>query len=84
LDCDDAIHKIYHYLDGELTLFKRQAIARHLDACPPCARGFDFEAELRTLIASRCRDEVPADLKRRIAEAIGHTPSDGGEGSITI
>jgi mycothiol system anti-sigma-R factor len=84
LDCDDAIHKIYHYLDGELTPFKRRAIAKHLDDCPPCARGFDFEVELRLLIASRCRDEVPPGLRQRIAEAIGHTLPDDGEGQITI
>jgi mycothiol system anti-sigma-R factor len=84
LDCDDAIHKIYHYLDGELTLFKRQAITRHLDACPPCARGFDFEADLRILIASRCRDEVPPELRRRVAEALGYPLPDGGDSQISI
>jgi hypothetical protein len=28
--------------------------------------------ELRVLIAKKCHDDVPADLRRRIAEAIGH------------
>ncbi len=28
--------------------------------------------ELRILIAKKCHDDVPADLRRRIAEAIGH------------
>jgi mycothiol system anti-sigma-R factor len=71
MDCDDAIIRIYQYLDGELTIWRRRAIARHLDECPPCAEGFDFEIELRQVIASKCRDEVPPELKRRIAEAIG-------------
>jgi mycothiol system anti-sigma-R factor len=85
LDCDDAIHRIYHYLDGELTPFKRAAIARHLDDCPPCAKGFDFEVDLRLLIATRCRDEVPTDLKRRIAEAIGHPlTGEEPEGTVTL
>jgi len=84
LDCDDTIHKIYHYLDGELTPLKRRAIAKHLDDCPPCARGFDFEVELRLLIASRCRDEVPPELKRRIAQALGYALPDEGEGQVTI
>jgi mycothiol system anti-sigma-R factor len=70
MDCDDAIYRIYQYLDGELTVWRRRAITRHLDDCPPCAQGFDFEIELRQVIASKCRDEVPPDLKRRIAEAI--------------
>lgn len=71
MDCDDAIYRIYQYLDGELTVWRRRAISRHLDDCPPCAQGFDFEIELRQVIASKCRDEVPPELKRRIAEAIG-------------
>ena len=72
MDCNDAIHQIYHFLDGELTDEKREVIAHHLDLCPPCSQGFDFETELRVLIARKCRDDVPPDLLRRIAEAIGH------------
>lgn len=73
MDCDHAIHRVYEYLDGELTVWRRQAIARHLDECPPCAQGFTFEVELRQVIVSKCREEVPADLRRRIAEALGLT-----------
>jgi mycothiol system anti-sigma-R factor len=71
MDCDEAIVRIYQYLDGELTVWRRRAIARHLDECPPCAHGFDFEVELRQVVASKCRDEVPPELKLRIAQAIG-------------
>jgi mycothiol system anti-sigma-R factor len=74
MDCEHAIQRIYEYLDGELTAYKRAAIARHLDECPPCAHGFDFEIELRQVIAFKCRDEVPPDLRRRIAAALGHEP----------
>jgi mycothiol system anti-sigma-R factor len=79
MDCDGAIHRVYHYLDGEMTVWKRRAIKRHLDDCPPCAQGFDFEIELRQVISSKCRDDVPPDLKRRIAEALGvQSASDAG------
>lgn len=70
MDCDGAIERVYTYLDGELTVWKRQAITRHLDECPPCSQGFSFEFEIRRVIATRCRDEAPADLRRRIAESI--------------
>jgi mycothiol system anti-sigma-R factor len=80
MDCDKAIHRIYSYLDGELTVWHRWSIARHLDDCPPCAQGFDFEIELRQVIASKCRDEVPPHLKRRIAAALGKPlPDEPGE-----
>jgi mycothiol system anti-sigma-R factor len=72
MDCDHAIHRVYEYLDGELTVWKRRAISRHLDECPPCARGFTFELELRQVVVSKCYEEVPADLKARIARALGY------------
>jgi mycothiol system anti-sigma-R factor len=70
VDCDEAVHQLYHYLDGELTDERRREIARHLDLCEPCAGAAGFEAELRVVIASHCRDRVPDALIRRIADAI--------------
>lgn len=75
MDCEDAIRELYSYLDGELTTRKRHAIAQHLDDCPPCAQGYEFEVELRQVIVSRCHDEVPEDLRRRVARAIGEEPT---------
>jgi len=69
-DCDDAIHELYTFLDGELTESRRVEIGRHLDDCPPCFNQFDFEAELRQIIASKCRDTVPESLRQRIAEVL--------------
>ncbi|HET6795227.1 MAG TPA: mycothiol system anti-sigma-R factor [Acidimicrobiales bacterium] len=69
-DCSEAIVRLYHFLDGELTEERRVEIRRHLDDCGPCLEAFDFEAEVRVMIAARCRDEVPESLRIRIASAI--------------
>ena len=69
-NCDDALHELYGYIDGELTPERRNAIQHHLDDCPPCYEAFDFEAELRIVIARKCTETVPESLKQRIAEAI--------------
>ena len=74
MDCEKAIHEVYSYLDGELTVWKRMAITRHLDDCPPCLQGFSFEVELRQVIVSKCTEEVPEALRIRIAEARGLGP----------
>lgn len=71
-NCNDALHELYHFLDGELTDDRRQQIQAHLEHCPPCFEGFDFEAELRAVIARKCCEEVPDDLRARIAAAIQH------------
>ncbi len=70
MDCDEAVHQLYHYLDGELTEERRREIAQHLDLCGPCAGAAGFEAELRQVIANRCRDHVPEALIQRVAAAI--------------
>ena len=54
----------------ELTEERREEIRIHLDFCGPCNGAAEFEAELRRVIASRCRDRVPYSLIRRVAEAI--------------
>ena len=74
-NCDDALHELYGFIDGELTVEKRQAIQQHLDDCPPCYEAFDFEAELRTVIKHKCVDSVPDSLRQRIADAINSEPA---------
>ena len=74
MDCEKASARMYRYLDGEMTVWRRWKITRHLHRCPPCADGFDFEVEVRQVVAVRCRDDVPPELRRRIAAALGIDP----------
>jgi mycothiol system anti-sigma-R factor len=70
-NCDDVLHELYGFLDGELTTEKRGQIQQHIDDCTPCIEAYEFENDLRQVISQKCRDTVPEDLRRRIAEAIG-------------
>ena len=70
-NCDETLHELYHFLDGQLTDEKRTLIARHLDDCPPCAQGYSFEIEIRRVIVSKCREEAPSALRAKIAGALG-------------
>ena len=82
-DCDEALHTLYDYLDGELTAERRQAIKRHLNQCAPCLHAFDFEAELKLVVARSCRDQVPDHLRSKIAKAIADAETSHSEpGSV--
>jgi mycothiol system anti-sigma-R factor len=76
MDCEKATYRVYGYLDGELRFYRRWSIRRHLDKCPPCAQGFDFELELRQVVSTKCRDECPEELRRRIAAALDQQRQD--------
>ena len=69
-DCTNSLRELYAFLDGELTADRRGHIQAHLDGCLPCYEAFDFEAELRIVISARCREEVPEDLRHRVADAL--------------
>jgi mycothiol system anti-sigma-R factor len=70
VDCTEAVHELYSYLDGELTEVRREEIRIHLDWCGPCGGAAQFEAELRKVIANRCKDRVPQTLIDRVAAAL--------------
>jgi len=71
-ECREALHRIYHFLDGELTPDRRRSIESHLDGCSPCLKMFGFEAELRRVVQMKCQDVAPPGLRERIAAAISH------------
>jgi mycothiol system anti-sigma-R factor len=75
--CDETLAELYTFLDGELTAEAREKIAFHLDDCPPCGEVRDFEADLRRVIASKCVDRVPDELRARILAACTDQPESG-------
>ncbi len=70
VDCAESVRELYTFLDGELTEERRTAIRGHLEGCPDCYGGFDFEFELRQVVSASCREEVPPALLSRVATAL--------------
>jgi mycothiol system anti-sigma-R factor len=80
-DCDEVVERLYFYLDGELTEERRDVIRRHLDDCGPCLKAFDFESELRRVIAQKCRDRVPDSLLERVRAVLAEEEQGAGWGA---
>ena len=73
-DCNAMLARLYSFLDGELNDDRRAKIQFHLDGCPSCFSKFDFEAELRIVIAKRVTCRVPESLVERIRNSICTAP----------
>jgi mycothiol system anti-sigma-R factor len=68
-DCNETLRELEMFLDGEMTTEELTIIRAHLEDCPNCHEAFDFHAELKTIIARKCRsDPMPASLLSRIEE----------------
>ncbi|CAN5211784.1 hypothetical protein BH24ACT1_BH24ACT1_07930 [soil metagenome] len=69
--CRESLTEIYWFLDGELTVERRTLIRRHLEACNGCLETFDFEAELRSVVSTCCKErQLPPGLRERIARVL--------------
>lgn len=76
-DCDEAVAEIYAFLDGELDDTVMIQVEAHLRRCSPCLEAFDFEADLRRVIAARCTEQVAPEIKARFCDLLRQL-SDGG------
>jgi anti-sigma factor (TIGR02949 family) len=68
-DCNETIRELEAFLDGALSHDGHYAIHVHLEGCGDCLQAFDFQAELRAVIAAKCHtDEMPPGLLSRIEQ----------------
>lgn len=83
-DCNETLRELYAFLDRELADETSQMVLGHLERCPDCYQAFDFHAELRTMIAMKCRsDELPASLVAKIERCFGDLDDTGVSDSTT-
>ena len=69
--CDEALARMYEFLDGEINQVDvAERIRFHLEDCPPCGDSFDFERRLKEVVRERLSEEVPADVMDRLRTVV--------------
>ncbi|MEZ5321261.1 MAG: mycothiol system anti-sigma-R factor [Microthrixaceae bacterium] len=76
--CETALAELYSYLDRELTEELRVEVEGHLRLCSSCLEQFDFEMEIRRIVADRCRERCPEELRARVAAALRACAEESG------
>jgi anti-sigma factor RsiW len=56
------------YLDGSLSDAEIAEAHAHLDLCAYCAKRYRFEVELRRFVRQAVVEEMPPELKQRLAQ----------------
>jgi len=70
-DCSEVLHRVYEYLDGEMTPDDTRKIRHHLDACGPCLQEYDLDQALKALVKRSCAcEEAPVELRTQIMARI--------------
>lgn len=68
--CGSAMQGLEDFVHNEVTLERREEIAEHLSACPPCEEEYQVSVTLQQKVKSACCETAPEELKARIVETI--------------
>jgi mycothiol system anti-sigma-R factor len=70
MHCDEAMERLWEYLDGSADPVDRAGVDEHLARCLRCCGELEFAVELRRLLAGCRHDDLPEDVKRRLTETL--------------
>jgi len=65
--CEKCEELIQPFLDRELDEAERREAQAHLDGCGYCRKRYRFEEELRRFVRQACAEEMPPELKAKLA-----------------
>lgn len=70
--CEEALEKLFEYIDHELPDEELQNIGEHLKECPPCEAEHRINEKILSLASQAGGECAPAELRERILETIQH------------
>ena len=66
-ECDDAMGKLWEYLDAELSGSSARTVAVHLETCEPCRNCMVISRRLLAVVKRSHRGvRAPARLRKRV------------------
>ena len=71
ISCEEALRRVFEYLDRELDEHAHGEMERHLRRCRGCFSRAEFEKRLKAQLRQTGRSEAPAALQTRIGQLLG-------------
>ncbi|HEY3248608.1 MAG TPA: mycothiol system anti-sigma-R factor [bacterium] len=66
LRCDEVLHEVWGFLDGEIEETRYVEIQAHVEECEGCGPRYEFQRRLMTLIQIRCKQPLPESVRQRL------------------
>ncbi|MGH9230107.1 MAG: anti-sigma factor family protein [Acidimicrobiales bacterium] len=66
ISCNEAVRRLWRFLDGELEAAEAGSVEDHLDQCVTCCGELEFARELRKLLDAQRAAGLPADVRDRL------------------
>jgi anti-sigma factor (TIGR02949 family) len=75
ISCQEAVRRLWEYLDGTLGEADHAAIEQHLSFCRRCCGEAEFAEELRKFLRAAADVELPDDVRTRLAATLDELES---------
>jgi len=70
IDCEEALRRLFEYLDAELLGESQREMEQHLERCRSCFSRVEFEKQLKAYTAELRSEPVPPALELRIRKVL--------------
>lgn len=72
ISCQEALERLYEYLDGELTPESAEEVQRHIEVCDACYPEVKFTTRFRDALhrAAQGQPVCPDSLRRKVGRLL--------------
>ena len=68
--CDEAVERLWEYVDSELGGLDRDRVEAHLHECVSCLEEEQVELVIKQIVRRGCQEQAPEALRLRIHEQL--------------
>ena len=72
IGCEEALRRLFDYLDHELDESRRAEMEQHLKVCRGCYSRVEFEKRLKHRLPPAGAEAPSSDFERRIRKLLGN------------
>ena len=69
-DCQQALEKLYLFIDHEIDNASCDEIQAHIDSCSECLTEYDLERIVKDLVSRSCAERAPEPLRQKVLYSI--------------
>jgi anti-sigma factor (TIGR02949 family) len=70
IDCEQALHRLFEYLDDELDRQSQREMEQHLERCRSCFSRLEFEKRMKAHTVELRTEPVSPELEMRIRRVL--------------
>ncbi|MDR1441429.1 MAG: mycothiol system anti-sigma-R factor [Bifidobacteriaceae bacterium] len=77
--CEEALPRLYRFIDEELDEHELEAMRDHLDGCDNCAYEHEVRTKLKSVIREACLDAAPPSLRAKVVDRLTELRAGGAQ-----